>query len=151
MTVPTSSAFTAAGYRLADFILYRDSGVHVLRGAEHDFGYRDGAERYLYDGLGTITDLSTGSEQVASLVHDWASLYHLTPYRATIFDCLGLSGLAVLGRAAAHLSGALSALLVSVYEIYISIPLRIERAVRERGHAADGHREGEERTSWSRS
>ena len=44
---------------------------------------------------------------------------------------LVLTGLGALGRAGAYLSGALATMLVSVYEIYISIPLRIERAVRE--------------------
>jgi hypothetical protein len=44
---------------------------------------------------------------------------------------LALTGLGALGRAGAYLSSALSTTLVSVYEIYISIPLRIERAVRE--------------------
>jgi hypothetical protein len=54
-------------------------------------------------------------------------------------QCVGLAG-----RAGAQLSTKLAAMLVSVYEIYISIPLRIERAVR------DGSKRGEEpRTSWS--
>lgn len=44
---------------------------------------------------------------------------------------LGLSAVGALARGGAYLSGALSTLLVSVYEIYISIPLRIERAVRQ--------------------
>ena len=44
---------------------------------------------------------------------------------------LVLSAVGALGRAGAYLSDALATMLVSVYEIYISIPLRIERAVRE--------------------
>ena len=43
---------------------------------------------------------------------------------------LALEALGALGRAGAYLSGALAMLLVNVYEIYISIPLRIERALR---------------------
>jgi site-specific recombinase len=44
---------------------------------------------------------------------------------------LALAAVGALARGGAYVSGALATLLVSVYEIYISIPLRIERAVRE--------------------
>jgi len=48
---------------------------------------------------------------------------------------LVLQAVALLSRAGSHSAAKLSAMLVSLYEIYISIPLRIERAVREHGHA----------------
>ena len=41
-----------------------------------------------------MTDRSVGSAEVAGLVRDWASLYHLTPYRTTLLDCLGLDRVA---------------------------------------------------------
>jgi len=47
---------------------------------------------------------------------------------------LVLQAVALLSRAGSHSAAKLSAMLVSLYEIYISIPLRIERAVREHGH-----------------
>ena len=68
-----------------------------------------------------------------------------------------LQALALLGRIGAHSSGALAKTLASVYEVYISIPLRIERALRgsERSNgratgAASATKRGDEpRTSWS--
>jgi methyltransferase family protein len=80
--------------RLADFRLHRASGVRVLPGETGVTSYRDGAEQYLFQALGTIADRRVGSPEVAALVRDWASLYHLSPYRATLLDCLGLSGIA---------------------------------------------------------
>jgi hypothetical protein len=41
-----------------------------------------------------------------------------------------LQGVAVLGRVGAHAAGALAKLLASVYEIYVAIPVRLERAWR---------------------
>jgi hypothetical protein len=54
-------------------------------------GYLDGAERHLFEALPGVVDGRTGSEELQALIHDWPSLYHLTPYRATIFDCLGFA------------------------------------------------------------
>ena len=70
---------------------------------------------------------------------------------------LTLQGVGLIGRAGAHASTKLAAMLVAVYEIYVSIPTKIERAVREHGR---GHDEPsgpsapksppkEPRTSWS--
>jgi SAM-dependent methyltransferase len=80
--------------KLSDFELDAASGVRVLGGAERVTSYRDGAEEYLFEALGSISDRSVGSPDVARLIHDWASLYHLSPYRSTLFDCLGLESLA---------------------------------------------------------
>lgn len=41
-----------------------------------------------------------------------------------------------LGRIAAHSAGALAQMLASIYDVYVSIPLRIERGVRGRASAA---------------
>jgi hypothetical protein len=68
-----------------------------------------------------------------------------------------LQALAGLGRVGAHTAGALASMLVSVYEVYISIPLRIERALRgaepasRRPAAATpaAKRGDEPRASWS--
>ena len=80
--------------KLSDFELDAATGVHVLGGADRVTSYRDGAEDYLFQALGSISDRSVGSPDVARLIHDWASLYHLSPYRSTLFDCLGLGSLA---------------------------------------------------------
>jgi hypothetical protein len=46
---------------------------------------------------------------------------------------LALAGVANVGRIAAHSAGALEKMLVSAYDVYISIPLMIERSVKARG------------------
>ena len=73
---------------------------------------------------------------------------------ASTIVVLGLSGIAVLGRAGAHASTKLAAMLVSVYEIYVSIPTKIERSLREHGsrdeHGGDAQpKPAKARTSWS--
>lgn len=50
---------------------------------------------------------------------------------------LTLQGVGVLGRAGAHAATKLAAMLVAVYEIYVSIPTKIERTVRNRGRGHD--------------
>ncbi|MGI8780688.1 MAG: methyltransferase domain-containing protein [Solirubrobacteraceae bacterium] len=77
--------------RLTDFTLDDATGIHMPAGEGVPAGYLDGAERHLLAALPGVTDRSTGSEQLRALMRDWPSLYHLTPYRATIFDCLGFS------------------------------------------------------------
>jgi hypothetical protein len=89
-----SAAPAAAGLRLADYVLDPVTGVRVLPGEPGTTSYRDGAEQYLLDAFAGVADRSVGSEAIAALVHDWPSLYHLSPYRSTLFDSLGLSGLA---------------------------------------------------------
>jgi hypothetical protein len=51
---------------------------------------------------------------------------------------LGLAGIANLGRIAAHSAGALEKMLVAAFDVYISIPLMIERSVTARMAAASG-------------
>ncbi len=70
---------------------------------------------------------------------------------------LTLQGVGVIGRAGGHAATKLAAMLVAVYEIYVSIPTKIERAVREYGHGyeepiplpAPKSATKEPRTSWS--
>ena len=80
--------------RLSDFTLDAASGVRTLG---ETTSYRDGAEQYLLDGLAGVDDLSVGSTEVAALVKDWPSLYHLSPYRSTLFDCLGFDVVTLIG------------------------------------------------------
>jgi hypothetical protein len=50
---------------------------------------------------------------------------------------LTLQGVGALGRAAAYSATQLAAMLVAVYEIYVSIPTKLERALRDHGHEHD--------------
>ena len=69
---------------------------------------------------------------------------------------LALQGVGVLGRAGAHAATKLAAMLVAVYEIYVSIPTKIERARARARHGPTGipmpaakASTKEPRTSWS--
>ena len=76
---------------LRDFVTDEETGIALPPREVPPAGYLDGAERYLFERLPEVADRGTGSEELQALVRDWPSLYHLTPYRATIFDCLGLT------------------------------------------------------------
>jgi hypothetical protein len=78
-------------FRLSDFELDGGTGILHPRGAVAPAGYLDGAEQELLDRLPAIADLSTGSDELRALMRDWPTSYHLTPYRATLFDALGFS------------------------------------------------------------
>ncbi len=84
---------TPPSQRLAvdDLVLHEDTGVLVLPEGGTAATYLDGAERYLLEALQSAGDVSLFSHELRLRVHDWASLYHLTPYRATILDALGLT------------------------------------------------------------
>lgn len=86
---PRSSEPTAPGMRLAEFRADPATGVHLPPRAGTPAGYLDGAELRLQEALPHVTDRSTGSEELAALVDDWPTEYHLTPYRSTIFETLG--------------------------------------------------------------
>ncbi|HEY7622848.1 MAG TPA: class I SAM-dependent methyltransferase [Solirubrobacteraceae bacterium] len=75
--------------KLSQFVPHPDSGVRVPPSEVVPAGYLDGAERYLLEALAQVTDASVGSPELNALMRDWPSLYHLTPYRSTLFDCLG--------------------------------------------------------------
>jgi SAM-dependent methyltransferase len=78
-----------AGVRLADFTRDAGTGVHLPPGATAAAGYLDGAEQWLLDELPKLSDRGSGSDELRPLMRDWPSLYHLSPYRATLCDCLG--------------------------------------------------------------
>jgi hypothetical protein len=77
--------------RLEDFRRDAGSGVRVPADEATPMVYLDGGERYLHDVLSACRDRSSLSQELRNHVCDWVSLYHLTPYRATILDCLGLA------------------------------------------------------------
>lgn len=87
----TVSATPHARYGLDELVDHDGAGVFTLPQAGTAATYLDGAERYLLDGLRSVGDVSVHSPQLRPLVKDWASLYHLTPYRGTILDALGLT------------------------------------------------------------
>jgi SAM-dependent methyltransferase len=76
---------------LDELVQHEETGVLVLPAAGTAATYLDGAEQYLLDVLRSVEDVSVFSSELRAHVRDWASLYHLTPYRATILDALGLS------------------------------------------------------------
>ncbi|UCH81556.1 MAG: glycosyltransferase [Nitrospiraceae bacterium] len=76
--------------RLENFIC-DSSGIYKAREEGTPAGYMDGAESYLLDVLDKSRDLSIFSSELKSAIRDWPSLYHLSPYRNTILDCLELS------------------------------------------------------------
>ena len=74
-----------------DELLAHSSGVLVPPREGTAATYLDGAEQYLLEALRSSADVSVFSQELRTRVRDWASLYHLTPYRATIMDALGFS------------------------------------------------------------
>lgn len=64
------------------------SGVYILAEDGTPAGYLDGAEKYLSQALMQCGDLSVSSPDLKTIIRDWPSKYHLSPYRATIMDCL---------------------------------------------------------------
>ena len=75
--------------KLNEFVPHPESGVRVPPTDVVPAGYLDGAERDLIERLGQVHDCSVTSPELPGLMRDWPSLYHLTPYRSTIFDCFG--------------------------------------------------------------
>ena len=78
--------------KLSEFVPSPGSKVRVPVSSAPPAGYLDGAEQALLDALLRATDRSVGSSELAAHVHDWPTLYHLTPYRSTILDCFGFHG-----------------------------------------------------------
>ena len=76
MSVPV----TGARLSLADFVPDSTTGVLLPPGAATPAGYLDGAERALLEGLPAIADRGTGSDELRTLMTDWPTSYHLTPY-----------------------------------------------------------------------
>ncbi|WP_272475303.1 class I SAM-dependent methyltransferase [Baekduia alba] len=78
--------------KLSEFVPSPGSKVRVPASSSTPAGYLDGIEQRLLDALQGATDRSVGSLELAGHVTDWPTLYHLTPYRSTLFDCLGFHG-----------------------------------------------------------
>jgi len=81
----------ASAIGLDDLVLHPESGVYVLPETGTAVAYLDGAERYLLEALRSSADVGVFSSELRARVKDWASLYHLTPYRSTIMDALGFA------------------------------------------------------------
>lgn len=79
---------------LKDFVLDDATGIRLPPAELPPAGYLDGAERRLLEALPGVADRSVGSPELQALIDDWPTLYHLMPYRATIFDCFGFTGAA---------------------------------------------------------
>jgi SAM-dependent methyltransferase len=77
--------------KLAEFTLDEGTSLYIAPGVGIPAGYLDGAEQYLVEGLQRISDRSIGSAELAAIVRDWPTEYHLSPFRTTIFDCLGVT------------------------------------------------------------
>jgi GT2 family glycosyltransferase/glycosyltransferase involved in cell wall biosynthesis/ubiquinone/menaquinone biosynthesis C-methylase UbiE/Flp pilus assembly protein TadD len=73
--------------KLEDFKYDDTSGLYLGKESGTPAGYMDGAESYLGKILSHSTDLGLFSTELKSAVIDWPSMYHLSPYRATILDC----------------------------------------------------------------
>lgn len=73
--------------KLSDFQRHGQNLVFTEPGRLSPAGYRDGSETYLLQLLQAAQDLSVGSPELQRGMRDWASQYHLSPYRSTIFDC----------------------------------------------------------------
>jgi GT2 family glycosyltransferase/ubiquinone/menaquinone biosynthesis C-methylase UbiE len=73
--------------KLKDFKYDDTSGLYLGKESGTPAGYMDGAESYLSKILSHSSDLGIFSTELKSAVKDWPSMYHLSPYRATILDC----------------------------------------------------------------
>ncbi|MBI5106625.1 MAG: class I SAM-dependent methyltransferase, partial [Solirubrobacterales bacterium] len=59
--------------------------------------YLDGAEGYLLEVFGAVERRGPHDDEVEPLIRDWPSLYHLSPYRWALLDCLDVpAGIDVL-------------------------------------------------------
>ena len=75
--------------RLEDFYFDPSSQVYVNNSQISSIGYRDGSEGYLADIFREAADVSLFSPELRAKIKDWPSLYHLSPLRFSILDCLG--------------------------------------------------------------
>ncbi len=74
--------------RLSDFVFDKGKGIFVSGQTDKTIHYRDGGEKYLYEVLSTAGDRGIFSRELQSAVKDWPSLYHFSPYRSTLLECL---------------------------------------------------------------
>ena len=89
---PTAVELPALRTALSDFVVEPSSGVLVSPDRPlQTTTYLDGAEQHLLEVIAQSLDRSVYSQELRDLIRDWPTLYHLTPYRSTILDCLGFS------------------------------------------------------------
>lgn len=67
------------------------TGVLLSPWVGEEAAYADGGERHVHEVVAAAADTSVHSGQLAAAIRDWPSLYHLSPYRSTLYDCLGLT------------------------------------------------------------
>lgn len=75
--------------KLSAFVPSHAPGVSVPASSTPPVGYQDGAEQAILQVVRAAADRSVGSAELAAHADDWGTLYHLSPYRSTILDCLG--------------------------------------------------------------
>jgi SAM-dependent methyltransferase len=76
--------------RLSEFRPDPASGLLLAPRAGTPAGYLDGGEARLAEILTAAGDLGSGSPELRARIEDWVTEYHLSPYRATLLDALGL-------------------------------------------------------------
>jgi SAM-dependent methyltransferase len=75
--------------KLSAFVPSHAPGVCVPAASAPPVGYQDGAEQAILRVVRDAADRSVGSGELGAHADDWGTLYHLSPYRSTILDCLG--------------------------------------------------------------
>jgi len=82
----------------ASFVASGEDGVRVPVAQRRRFDYSDGdaAEQAILDAVSSAHDVSSGSDELARLITDWTTLYHLSPARADLLEPFSWDGLDVL-------------------------------------------------------
>lgn len=64
----------------------KKQGIYISPDAQEVFMYSDGdqVENFLSENIRKSKDLSVGSEELQKYIHDWPTLYHLSPQRADL-------------------------------------------------------------------
>jgi SAM-dependent methyltransferase len=75
--------------KLSAFVPSHAPGVRVPAASAPPVGYQDGAEQAILQVVRGAADRGVGSAELGAHADDWGTLYHLSPYRSTILDCLG--------------------------------------------------------------
>jgi len=77
---------------LTDLVLDPATGVSIDPASARNLRYLDGTGPYL-DGLFRGTDdLGSGSEVLLGQASSWPLIYHVSPHRWSLLDCIGLPG-----------------------------------------------------------
>lgn len=68
----------------AYYVAMSEVGPLQVRVISEDVGYSDNSEAELIDILNSAQDRSSRSDELAAHIHDWPTLYHLSPLRANL-------------------------------------------------------------------